>query len=130
MPPPRPSSVSPEIARLVAAIDEHPDSLHGDRTPAVAALIEHGLAALPSILPLLETAPELTRLRAQRVLEGVTHAWVRERTPSRASSRAHTRAWQALWREHGAYDWRSPPEARRDAVARWQAWLEGRSSDP
>ena len=47
--------MSSEIERLVAAINEHPDHLHGDRTPAVDALVAHGLPALPHILPLLDS---------------------------------------------------------------------------
>jgi hypothetical protein len=116
-----------EIERLVAAIDDDPDSLHGDRTPAVDALVAHGLAALGEVLPLLEHAPELTRLRAQRVLEGVTLAWVRERVKeNRPLTRSDTRAWQELWTANGAYDWQGTPDERRASVARWRAWLSGR----
>jgi len=117
--------MSTEIERLVSTINEHPDHLHGDRTPAVDALVGHGLPALPHILPLLESDDELTRLRAQRVLEGVTRAWLRERAGARPMTRADTRAWQQLWEENGAYDWRGSPEARSDAVRCWLTWLAG-----
>lgn len=116
--------MSSEIERLVAAINEHPDHLHGDRTPAVDALIAHGLPALPHILPLLESDDELTRLRAQRVLEGATLAWTKEHTSARPLTHADTQAWQQLWTRNGPYDWRADSVARREAVRRWRAWLE------
>lgn len=115
--------MSDEIERLVAAINEHPDPLHGDRTRAGEALVRHGLAALPRVLPLLEDDQEFTRLRAQRVLEGVTQAWVRERSPARPLTRGDTRAWQQLWRENGAYDWRGSAESRAESVRLWHEWV-------
>lgn len=116
--------MSRSLAELAAAINEHPDHLHGDWTPAARALVEHGLAALPHILPLLEDDAELTRLRAQRVLEAVTLAWVRERVNAHTLTRADTQAWQTLWERNGAYNWRGAPSARAAAVARWRSWLE------
>jgi hypothetical protein len=110
-------------AELAAAIDEHPDLLHGDWTPAAQELAEHGLAALPHVLPLLEVDEEMTRLRAQRVLEAVTRAWVRERVKAPTLTRADTHAWQKLWERNGAYDWKAPVRARAEAVARWRAWV-------
>ena len=115
--------MSSEIDRLVASIDDNPDLLHGDRTPAVEALVRHGLAALPVVFPLLEQGEEHTRLRAQRVLEGITQLWVREHTPSRPLTQGAAREWQDLWRENGSYDWRGPAEARAEAVRRWRDWL-------
>ena len=115
--------MSDEIERLVASIGAHPDLLHGDRTPAVEALVRHGRAALPHVLPLLEQGDEPTRMRAQRVLEGVTQAWVRERTPSRPLTRGAEREWQRLWRANGSYDWRAPGGARAEAVRMWRDWL-------
>lgn len=115
--------MSGDIERLVAAIDENADLLHGDRTPAVEGLVRHGIAALPHVFPLLEEGEERTRLRAQRVLEGVTQAWVQEHTPSRPMTRASDREWQNLWRENGSYDWKAPADARQESVRRWRDWL-------
>lgn len=116
--------MSSEIERLVTAINDKPDLLHGDRTPAVHALVEHGLEALPAVLPLLEHEDELTRLRAQRVLEGVTRAWAVERVPSRPLARADLHLWERLWRENGSFDWRASAAERAGAVARWRTWVE------
>ena len=58
--------------RLVAAINESPDSLHGDRTPAVHALVEHGrdVDELTQVQDLLPTLIELCDLPANPALEG------------------------------------------------------------
>ena len=115
--------MSSDIARLIAALNDNPDPAHGDLTPAVHALVRLGLQALPAVLPLLEAEDRWTRLRAQRVLEGVTRSWVRRRTPERPMTRRADYEWLALWQTNGDYDWEAPPQARADAVARWRAWL-------
>jgi hypothetical protein len=115
-----------EVARWIAAINDHPDAAHGDYTPAVHALVRLGLPAVGAVLPLLVADDQWTRLRAQRVLEGVSRDWVRQHgPPARPHSPSGDQAWLALWQDNGGYDWRAAPEARRDALARWQRWLEG-----
>jgi hypothetical protein len=71
--------VSEEIATLVENINASPEPLHADFTSEVRALVRCGLPAARAILPLLMSPDELTRLRAQRVLEG--SAAVRWPTP-------------------------------------------------
>ena len=110
---------------LAASIDAHPEALHADYTAEVRALIAIGLPSLEAVLPLLMAEAELTRLRAQRELEGVTRARAAEHAAA-----APQRAWEALWQAHGAYDWRAPAAARAAAAARWQAWLAGRGGAP
>ena len=51
--------MSEDIARLVATINDSPDPSHGDLTPSVHALVRLGLPALPSVLPLMASAPPL-----------------------------------------------------------------------
>lgn len=119
--------MSDDIARLVATINDSADPSHGDLTPSVLALVRLGLPALPSVLPLLESDDKWTRLRAQRVFERTTKAWVHERTPGRGSSREADYAWLKLWQDNGAYDWEAPPAERTAAVARWQSWLGGQT---
>ena len=113
------------IAHLIATINDNPDPSHGDLTPSVHALVKLGVSALPSVLPLLESEDKFTRLRAQRVFERTTLAWVRNRAPGRPGNRAADYEWQKLWQDNGAYDWESPPEARAAAVASWRQWLGG-----
>jgi len=119
--------MSEDIARLVATINDSPDPSHGDLTPSVHALVRLGLPALPSVLPLLESEDKWTRLRAQRVLERTTRAWVREHSPARLGSREADYAWMQLWQDNGGYDWEAPAAERADARACWQSWLEGQT---
>lgn len=107
------------IAALVAAIDAHPEPLHADYTAEVRALVAIGLPSLEAVLPVLMADTELTRLRAQRVLEGVTRAWA----GAQGRDRGRRREWEALWSRHGAYDWRAPASARAASVRQWQDWL-------
>ncbi len=109
------------IEALAATIDAHPEPLHADYTAEVRALIAIGLPSLAAVLPLLMADAELTRLRAQRVLEGVTRAWAG--APGR--DRARRREWEALWLRHGDYDWRAPATMRAASVRQWQDWLAG-----
>lgn len=106
------------IQALAEDIDAHPEPLHADYTAEVRALVEFGAASLEVVLPLLMAEKELTRLRAQRVLEGVTRSVVQ--TPPRSRGQ---RDWEALWRLNGNYDWRAPEAERAASVRRWQDWL-------
>lgn len=115
--------MSDDIPGLIATINDNADPAHGDLTPAVHALVRLGLPALPAVLPLLESEDRWTRLRAQRVLEGATRNWVRERTPERPMTRKADYAWIKLWQENGDYDWEAPGDARAAALERWRAWL-------
>lgn len=119
--------MSDDVARLIAAINEDPDPAHGDLTPAVDALVRLGLPILASVLPLLESADPWTRLRAQRVLEGVTRAWVHERTPARPVTPKADYDWLALWEGNGNFQWDATAERRAHALTRWRAWLEARA---
>lgn len=114
--------MSGDIDRLVASINEQPDLLHGDRTPAVEGLIGHGPAVLPHVLSLLEQDDEPTRMRAQRVLEGITHGWVQEHAPARPLAQGGVQEWQRLWKANGSYDWRAPAASRAEAVRLWREW--------
>ena len=121
--------MSDDIPGLIAAINDSADPAHGDLTPAVHALVRLGLPALPAVLPLLESEDRWTRLRAQRVLEGVTRNWVRERTPERPMTRKADYAWIELWQGNGNYDWEAPEDKRAASLTRWRAWL-GEHGEP
>ena len=112
-----------DVARLIGSINLDPDPAHGDLTPAVHALVRIGLPALPAVLPLLEADDRFTRLRAQRVLEGVTRAWVHSRTSSPPLTRRDAHVWMKLWQDNGAFDWEADATARARAVSLWRAWL-------
>jgi len=114
--------MSNEADELAATINEQPDSLHADYTPSVYALVRLGLAALPAVLPLLESEDRFTRMRAQRVLEGVTRDWSKRNAPAQTRPGGEHR-WRALWSENGSYDWQADTAARAASIARWKEWL-------
>lgn len=62
-----------EIDAHIRALDDDADALHSDITPAVNALAAIGEPALPALLEPLAAPAELTRLHAQRALEGVIY---------------------------------------------------------
>lgn len=120
--------MDPTIASLITKINEEPDKLHRDRTPAVRALIEIGEPALGPVLELMLAPQRETRLRAQRVLEGVTlrlhgfrpgHGW---------EDRSHEADWRRFWKSLGDLDWDAPEAERAAAVARWREWVQTRES--
>src|SRR5262245_33334865 len=53
------------LAVLQATINDAPDPLHFELTPAAHALIRLGLPALPTVFALMESPDEATRQRAQ-----------------------------------------------------------------
>jgi hypothetical protein len=110
----------------IATLNDAPDPLHFDITPAVQSLCEMGITALPAILPLLDSADERTRQRAQKVLELVSFKEVSDTVQPRPLS-DHARAeWSALWRRNGSYQWNAPEAQRQSATRQWRNWLEER----
>lgn len=117
--------MNPQIHDQIVALDRDPDPLHGDRTPAVARLIELGEPALGPLCDQLDASDLLHRLRAQRAIEGITrrsfgfdgNTW-----PSGALD-----AWSAWW-QGIAYDARAEPADRAPAIARLRQWSQGRTA--
>jgi HEAT repeat protein len=114
----------------LAVINDAPDPLHQDVTPAVVALSRLGIRVLPSILPLLESSDASTRQRAQKVLERVTFSDVSDAVQPRPLSQAATTQWTALWERNGSYQWDAPEPQRRAAMARWRQWISERVRVP
>ena len=86
-------SMKRQIEQLVNRINEKPDVLHSDYTPAVHQLIKIGLPALKNgVLELLLSNDDRTRMRAQRVLEEIALAKLEEREQRK------------LWEANGSYD--------------------------
>lgn len=103
------------VETLVANINASPEPLHADFTAEVRALVRFGPPAARAVLPLLLAADELTRLRAQRVLEGVSRAMAADTWRG---------DWARLWQANGDYDWRADVGRRQASVARWRNWLD------
>lgn len=108
-------------------IDVDPDKLHKDYTPAVHRLIEIGEPALNAVLELMAAEDELTRLRAQRVIEGVTMRMNGFDSAQGWSSRQQSDEWRRLWSLLGSLDYKAPLESRVESVKRWKEWLSGRT---
>lgn len=114
------------IRELVAKLDDEPDRLHNDITPAVLALGRLGLAVLPHLEGALLSGDELTRLHAQRALEfAVDHHFGfrpgRGYTPPDGEARA-----REAFEQNGRYDFEAPEPQRREAVAAWLRWVAAR----
>jgi hypothetical protein len=115
--------VQNEISSLLRRINDDPDKLHGDSTPAVERLIDLGEPALAPVLELMLASDSDTRLRAQRVLEGVTMASQGFRRGQGWLETEGEERWRRFWASLGNLDWRAPAERRAEAVARWHAYL-------
>jgi hypothetical protein len=99
------------LEACLATLDDAPDTLHSDYTPAVACLIELGDPALPPLLDKLMADHEDTRLHAQRAVEGIT---LRRFSSDRER-------WRSWWSSIG-YEHDAGPAARAAAVARLREW--------
>lgn len=113
----------PDIAALLARIDENPDELHLDSTPAVTALAAAGRPALPGLLDLMAAPQPHTRLRAQRAFEGVLMRELGFVPGQGFATPDGEQRLRALWAAQGGYAWDAPEPARAGAIAAWQAWL-------
>lgn len=121
----------PSLGELVAHLDDDPDPLHADYTPAVWALADRGFEAAVAVLPLLDAPEAMTRLHASRVLEGVLarhFGWrAGQGYPTGSDGEARFRR---LWSDNGSYAYDAPAAERQRAIARWRTWLEAHRHDP
>lgn len=118
-----------DVKALVGALDDQPDMLHVDFTPAVHALIDRGLIGGCAVVDRLDAPRWLTRVHAQRVLAGVVmqrHGWRAGRGYPDGYGEERTRALVTALGEvedGGA-------EVRRGVAARWRAWLDAQPVTP
>ena len=121
-----PTAIEQKVDALIAKIDENPDILHSDYTPAVSELVRIGEPALPMVLPLMEHANEMTRLRASHVLEIVTmemhgfswgHGWNKEGGEAK---------WRAFWHSLGDLRYDASLAERQTAMRLWYEWIRTR----
>jgi hypothetical protein len=113
------------VQQLYARLNDDPDPLHADYTPAVHELIRVGRPAIAQALDLIVSGDWYTRLRAERVLEGVTlveHGFVFGQGWSRPGGEAE---WRRFWARLGNLDFEAPLDKRAASVALWRAWLSG-----
>lgn len=128
-PPPIGQTTDPtaeQVRALLARIDENPNPLHRNYTPAVNALIEIGEPALLPTLELMLADDRNTRLRTQTVIESVTaeqNGFVFGQGWKRPGGEA---AYRKLWSELGELNWEDPKAKRAASVELWKKWLLGR----
>jgi hypothetical protein len=102
-------------------LDDGADPLHLDHTPAVFALREIGRPALAPLFAKLEAEDRMTRLHAQRAVEGITKREFGFDGVSNWEAGGLER-WEKWWRRIG-YRSDAPAEARRRSVARLRQWM-------
>jgi HEAT repeat protein len=101
-------------------LDDAADPLHNDRTPAVQCLVEIGPRALPSLFAPLAAADSMTRLHAQRAVEGITRRM--QGFDGREWKTGTADDWIAWW-EKIDYAYDAPADARAAAIERLHAWV-------
>jgi len=108
---------------LIETLDENPDELHVDITPAVLKLISFGLHGAAAVIDFLN-APRLeTRLRAQRVLEGAVGAHLGWKAGQGFPNRTTEREFHDLVSNNGNYSARAAEQKRKEAIRKWREWL-------
>ena len=113
----------PSAAVLVKTINDSPSTAHSDSTPSVTKLIELGDDAIMPTLPLLLSSDQFTRMRAQRVLEGVTIKRYGFRFGLGWSNTQGEEKWREFWRSLGSLDWQAPEDKRARSIELWVDWL-------
>lgn len=117
------SPPSERIRLLLDTINDKPNALHFERTPAGEELIALGTEAVPHVVPLLASDSEVTRLHANHVLRRITASLFGWRTvegyPDNASEDRHN----ALWKSLGDLRSDSTAEEGRAAAPLWQKWI-------
>jgi len=96
---------------LVRTIDDFPDDLHYQFTPAVVELIALGPAALPLVAPLLSASGATTRERAFFIIRRIVEA-----SPA-------LEPWDTLVAELGAFHHAAPDAEREPVAQQWRAWI-------
>jgi hypothetical protein len=117
------SRLHAEIDALIRAIDDAPDPAHLDITPSVDRLAELGFAAASALLPLLDADDAMTRLHAQRALEGMVYRHFGFRPGLGFPDAAAEDAVRALWQSNGNYAYDHPHAQRQNAIECWRNYL-------
>ncbi|PTX61610.1 hypothetical protein C8N46_104253 [Kordia periserrulae] len=119
-----------KITSLVKIINEHPDNLHQDYTPAVHELIDYGNEAIKAVLPLWNSDDIWERYRAQRVVEGVLQqklGWKAGQGYPKDSN--GEQQFLALWKANGNYNAEASEEERLASIQKWKDWLTENSKN-
>ena len=113
------------ILELINKINDDPDVLHLDYTPAVHQLSTYGIDAAKAVLPLLDSEDIWERYRAQRVIEGVVqriYGWQPGQGYPKASDGEEKI--KKLFLQLGNYQANSSTENRKASIQKWDKWLK------
>jgi hypothetical protein len=121
-------SLDARIAKLIEAIDDNPDELHYDYTPAARGLIEVGRPAIAPLLPLMLYDSRYTRRHAQRAIEGITMEMMGFRFGQGWNKPESETRWEKFWDSLGRLRSEASIDERRQSVAKWREWLERRET--
>ena len=110
------------LQALQATINDSPDPLHWEQTPAVQSLVELGISALPTVFVLMNSANENTRRRAQYVLASVVLRDTNQRLQPRPLTNQALQDWEKLQQANGSYQWNETESARRSSIDLWKHW--------
>jgi len=98
--------------------------LHFEFTPAVHELIAIGKPAIPSLLTLMESEDEDTRVRAYTALEYITSKMYGFQWGQGWDHRENEARWEEFWDDLGSLDWRDPKPKRLTSIKLWRQWYE------
>lgn len=107
---------------LQVTINDCPDPLHFERTPAVDSLVERGLAALPTVFGLMESDRERSRQRGQYVLVSIVLANITQLIKPKPLPSVAQKVWEDLRQANGSYQWDAPESSRSASVRSWKRW--------
>ena len=109
------------LEACLRTLNDAPDPLHADRTPAVRCLIEIGEPALLPLVERLASEDGHTRMHAERAVQGIT----RRRFGFNGTTwpKGALQRWMDWWRAIG-YDSEGPPEQRAQALERLRSGLK------
>jgi hypothetical protein len=113
------------LSALQATINDCPDPLHYEQTPAVQSFIELGRAGLPAVFMLMDSSDEQIRRRGYYVLVHVVLQEIHRQLESRHSVQAAQQEWQNLQNANGSYQWDAPESLRRSSLELWKRWYAG-----
>jgi hypothetical protein len=120
---------TPTLAESIAHIDDDPDILHNDVTPAVWAICAHELDGARAVMPLLDAADRDTRMHASRALSCAVSRWLGWRAGQGYPPGAEAR-FRSAWTANGDYDWDADAAARHASRLAWERWLAAQPATP
>ena len=112
------------VDACLRVLNDDPDPLHLDQTPAVQALGALGLAAVPALLDRMAASDRTTRLHAQRALELVLARRHGFRPGQGFADPQAEAAMRTEWTVLGNYAHDAPAKRRAQAVQQWRQWLQ------